>query len=110
MSLPAEGRRRVVIEQVTPGPVPAKCVVGDPFVVECDAFADGHDAITVVLRWRRAGSKAWSEAEMTPLDNDRFRGTFVPDALGGWEYSVTGWVDKYGSWRSALQRRIEVTE
>ncbi|HEX2227522.1 MAG TPA: maltotransferase domain-containing protein, partial [Candidatus Binatia bacterium] len=42
-----DGRKRVVIEAVTPeidhGRFPAKRTVGDKVVVEADVFADGHD-------------------------------------------------------------------
>ena len=46
-TLPREGRTRVVIEDVRPsvdgGRFAVKRVVGESVVVECDAFADGHD-------------------------------------------------------------------
>src|SRR5207247_10853784 len=45
----AEGRKRVVIEGVTPeiegGAYSVKRVVGEHVVVEADVFADGHDLV-----------------------------------------------------------------
>ena len=44
-----EGRKRVVIERVSPeidcGRFPIKRVAGETVVVEADVFADGHDQI-----------------------------------------------------------------
>src|SRR5688572_28320737 len=69
-----DGRVRAVIEGVEPdidaGKFPAKGVAGDRFIVECDAFADGHDQLRCLLLWRAAGQKKWQEVEMTPLPND----------------------------------------
>ncbi|MFP4624867.1 MAG: maltotransferase domain-containing protein, partial [Gemmatimonadota bacterium] len=57
---PASARRRVVIEAVEPevdgGRFPAKRTPGE-IRVECDAYTDGHDAISVVLLYRKAGRR-----------------------------------------------------
>jgi starch synthase (maltosyl-transferring) len=54
--LPDEGRRRVVIAQVLPeidgGRFPIKRTPGETVRVEADLFADGHDKIAAVLRFR----------------------------------------------------------
>ena len=51
--------RRVIVEGVTPqvdeGRYPAKRTVGETVVVEADVYADGHDEITALLLWRKAG-------------------------------------------------------
>ena len=52
-----EGRRRVVIEGVTPeidcGRFPIKRVVGDMVRVEANVFADGHDQVACrLLYWQ----------------------------------------------------------
>ena len=69
-----EGRRRVVIEGVTPeidaGRFPIKRTIDEDVVVEADIFADGHDALRAVLRYRREEDRAWSETPMEPLLND----------------------------------------
>ena len=53
---PTDGRRRAIVEGVVPqvdgGRFPIKRIVGDRVQVEADAFADGHDVVTVVLRYR----------------------------------------------------------
>jgi len=70
----AEGRRRVVIEGVTPcvdgGRFPAKRCAGDRVLVEADIFLDGHEKLRCVLMHRRRGDSAWTEVEMEALPND----------------------------------------
>src|SRR5439155_17568468 len=98
----AEGRRRVVIEGVRPevegGTYPIKRVRGEDVVVEADVFADGHDLLSAVLRYRREGED-WSESPMRLVGNDRWRGSFTVQEMGRYRYTVRGWVDRFGSWR-----------
>ena len=51
------------------------------------------------LQTRRAGEDTWCETPMRFVVNDRWRGRFVVDRLGGWEITVEGWVDSFGTWR-----------
>ncbi|MGH7477403.1 MAG: alpha-1,4-glucan--maltose-1-phosphate maltosyltransferase [Longimicrobiales bacterium] len=112
-SLPS-GRRRVVIEGVSPqvdgGRFPVKRTIGDEVVVEADAFTDGQDAISCVLRWRRAGAQTWHEVPMRELVNDRWRGSFRVDALGRYQYAVVGWVDAFKTWRRDMFKRVEAAQ
>jgi len=52
-----EGRVRVVVEAVKPeidgGRFPIKRVIGEEVVVEADIFADGHDALSALLLYRK---------------------------------------------------------
>ena len=106
-----EGRQRAVIESVSPqidnGRFAVKRVVGDLVEVEADCFTDGHDALGVVLQWRRGGESVWKETPMAPLGNDRWQGSFVVDSLGPYEYSVLAWVDHFLSWRHEFVRRTD---
>jgi starch synthase (maltosyl-transferring) len=81
-----EGRRRVLVENVSPeidaGRYPVKRVVGERVVVEADIFADGHDVVCAVLLFRQAGKTEWSETPLTPLGNDRWRGEFEVTRIG----------------------------
>src|SRR5688572_1347282 len=81
-----EGLRRVVISGVDPeidcGAYPAKGVRGDTFVVEADAFAEGHDRIRCILLYRTDRQRKWREVDMEELGNDRWRGSFVLEGLG----------------------------
>lgn len=108
------GRRRVVIENVSPeidaGRFPIKRTVGEQVVVEADVFADGHDALACILLYRQAHSEAWSLVAMTPLDNDRWRGSFPVTAVGVYRYTLQAWVDRFATWRRALRRRLEASQ
>jgi starch synthase (maltosyl-transferring) len=103
-------RRRVVIEGLSPeidaGRFPIKRTVGEKVVVEADIFADGHDALSAVLRYRRAGDR-WREAPMELVDNDRWRGSFPLSRLGCYHYTVRAWIDRFGSWRGNLQKKVQ---
>ncbi len=114
--MPAEhgadiGRRRVVIEELSPcvdgGRFAIKRIVGDEVQVESVAFADGHDAIACRLRYRKEGNELWSETPMQPLGHDRWRAAFRVAELGRYRYTVTGWADRFLSWRRDLTKRID---
>jgi starch synthase (maltosyl-transferring) len=105
------GRRRAVIEAVSPqvdaGRFPAKRIAGDIIAIEADIFADGHDALSAVARYRRRGGEKWTELPMTPLVNDRWRAEFTAPEPGMYEFTVIGWVDAFRTWRRDLLKRID---
>ncbi|HKI00371.1 MAG TPA: alpha-1,4-glucan--maltose-1-phosphate maltosyltransferase [Thermoanaerobaculia bacterium] len=105
------GKQRVVIEGVEPeidcGRFPVKRTVGEPVVVEADAFTDGHDALTCRLLWRAESQAEWRETAMEALPNDRWRAELTPTAQGRWLYTVTGWVDPFKTWRRDLKKRVD---
>ena len=107
----SEGRRRVIIEGITPqvdcGRFPAKRTVGDQVRVEADVFTDGHDAIAASLLARREGSKEWTEIPMKALVNDRWEAAFRVGELGQYGFKVQGWVDHFETWRRDLLKRIK---
>ncbi|HUI42457.1 MAG TPA: alpha-1,4-glucan--maltose-1-phosphate maltosyltransferase [Terriglobia bacterium] len=104
-------RSRVVIERMAPeidgGRFPIKRVEGDEVVVTADIFADGHDLLTAVLRYRRQGEAPWREVPMQEVGNDRWCGRFTVGAPGLYEYTLQAWVDHFKSWRRDLAKRIE---
>lgn len=104
-----EGRRRVVIENVSPeidcGRFAIKRVLGETVVVEADVFADGHDSVACrILYWQNQVEK--HAAPMKSVGNDRWRGEFSVSSLGRYRYSVEGWIDRFQSWRMGLQKRV----
>jgi starch synthase (maltosyl-transferring) len=106
-----EGRRRVVIENVRPeigaGRFAIKRVVGERVVVEADIFADGHDILSAVLKFRAKENPEWTETPMEFMDNDRWRGEFAVTQLGYYFYTIEAWVDQFKSWRVDLQKKLE---
>lgn len=103
---------RVAIEHVRPqvddGRFPIRRVQGETVTVSAFIHADGHDALTAVLRYRQKGGPLWQEAFMTL----RGQGTDVWDAdfalaeLGIYEYTVQAWVDEFGSLKRDLIKKI----
>jgi starch synthase (maltosyl-transferring) len=102
---------RIAIECVHPeigaGRFPIKRTVGEDVVVTADAFADGHDQLAVVLRYRFARLDAWHETPMQGLGNDRWRGQFTVTELGDYEYSVRAWIDRFATWRAELVAKMK---
>ncbi len=95
---PAEKQRpgRVVIENIRPeldgGRFPVKRVIGDAVIIEADIFADGHDSLRGVLRYRHDSEAGWKETPLKPLDNDRWQGSFCAERLGLYRYCFEAWV------------------
>jgi starch synthase (maltosyl-transferring) len=109
MTLPPDGRRRVVIDDVRPavegGRFPVKRVLGDTVVVEAAALADGHDQIACMLLHAHANAEAWLELPMRALGNDIWRAAFTVHELGIHRFTVSAWVDSFASWRHGFARR-----
>jgi starch synthase (maltosyl-transferring) len=103
-------RRRVVVEGIHPeidaGRFPIKRVPGETVIVEADVHADGHDRLAAALLYRRAGAPHWQEVRLEPLVNDRWRAQFVVAELGRYQYTVEGWIDRFGSWRHELSKKF----
>ncbi|HVC77945.1 MAG TPA: alpha-1,4-glucan--maltose-1-phosphate maltosyltransferase [Candidatus Micrarchaeaceae archaeon] len=106
----ADGRRRVAIEAVSPevgaGRFPAKRSLGEKVAIEADVFADGHDAVACVIRYRHQSESAWTEVPMVALGNDRWRAELIVGHLGRYVYTIEGWVDRFQTWRLQLTKRI----
>src|SRR5438552_9576757 len=90
---------RVVIRGVKPelecGRFPIKRVVGESVVIKADIFADGHDAIAAVVRYRHEDDEPWLEAPMDALQNDRWHVAFIVDKLGQYIYTLSAWIDPF---------------
>src|SRR5512143_4084520 len=88
----ADGRRRVVIEGVSPeidcGRFPIKRAVGETVTVEADVFADGQEAIVCRLLYRKAEALEWKEIPMHFEANDRWRGRFSVEEMGRYVYTL----------------------
>jgi starch synthase (maltosyl-transferring) len=130
----ARGRGRVVVERVWPeidsGRFPIKRTVGERVTVSADVFADGHDLLAGVVKYRHlpagrpsagpgprgpgsaisedgADPASWHEVPLAPLDNDRWEGSFTVTELGAYEYTVEAWIDRFGSWLKGLVAKAE---
>jgi starch synthase (maltosyl-transferring) len=95
----------VVIENVTPlvdgGRYPIKRTIGEDTVVEADIYKGGHDVVSAVLKWRKAGVARWHETPMIPIPGtmDRWRGAFSVFENATYEYTVEAWGDFFRTWQ-----------
>jgi starch synthase (maltosyl-transferring) len=106
-----DGRRRVVIEGVSPlvddGRFPAKRVVGDVVQIEADIFADGHDLLAAVMLYRHESQSEMTETPIVPLVNDRWRAEITVDRLGFYYFTFEGWIDHFATWHRDLRKRVD---
>src|SRR3981081_4753859 len=95
------------IEDVYPlidgGRFPVKRIVGEPIEVWADIYRDGHDVVSAALVWRRERDREWRREPMTHHSNDRWGGSFVPDAPGRYVYAIEAWTDEFATWRPGFE-------
>jgi starch synthase (maltosyl-transferring) len=112
--LPAGLRRRVAIERVEPdvdnGRFAVKRVVDDEVIVAADIVCDGHDELDCSLHVRHGDTGQWIAIPMTCVGNDRWEAAFIADRIGAWQFTITGRVDLFATWRRDLGRREEAGE
>src|SRR5512146_324778 len=102
----------LAIESVRPeldaGRFAPKRVVGDRIEVSADIFKDGHDLLAAHVRVRGPADAEWRTVPMTyDFNSDRWSADFVADAVGTWTFSVEAWTDRFATWRSELQKRVD---
>jgi starch synthase (maltosyl-transferring) len=107
---------RIVIQYPHPtvdgGRYAVKRCVGDTVHVSADIFRDGHDLLRAVVRARRRRPRTgnWRESPLrridAHMDGVRWAGEFEVDISGDWEYEIHAWVDRFGTWRDELQRKL----
>jgi starch synthase (maltosyl-transferring) len=107
----AGDRRRVVIENIKPevdcGRFPIKRAVGEKVVVMADLFADGHDALAASLLYKKHNDEKWREVPMRFVENDRWKGEFVVEEVGLYDYIIEGWIDYFKTWQRDFRKRRE---
>jgi starch synthase (maltosyl-transferring) len=106
-----EGRKRVAIENLKPeidgGRFPIKRVLGEEIVVSADIFADGHDAISTRLLYRKGREGTWNEVPMRFVENDRWQASFLVGDIGIYYYTVEGWIDHFKTWQRDLKKKLD---
>ena len=100
---------RVVVERLQPaaddGRFPIKRARGESVAVTADVFADGHEVLAGVVKYRR-GSE-WVELPLTHHDNDSWGASFTVSELGEYEFTVEAWIDQFGTWRRELTAKAD---
>ncbi len=103
-------QQRAIIESVWPeidgGRYAIKRTVDESVVVEAVVFADGHDALSCVLLYRKSTATRWSEVPMSFIGGDRWRAEFTVTDIGEYVYTVRAWIDRFKSWHRDLQKRV----
>ena len=114
LDAPETCRQRVAIDRIIPdvdgGRFAAKRIVNQPVTIAADIVCDGHDELECRLHVRPTGHDNWTSLPMTCLGNDRWQASFTPGRIGGWEYTVSGRVDHFASWRRDLALRAGAGE
>jgi len=107
----SESRRRVVVEKLRPeidgGRFPIKRIAGDVVRISVDAFADGHDLLAGVLKYRHGYSGSWTEIPLVSRGNDAWDASFCVTEPGTYEYTVEVWIDRFGSWLKELVAKTD---
>ncbi len=102
---------RIAIEAITPsvdaGRFALKRIVGKSIEVEADIFMEGHESIAASLLWRPVDQREWTSAPLTLIENDRWRGTFLPQRVGRHIYAVEAWFDHWAGICRAIAARHE---
>jgi starch synthase (maltosyl-transferring) len=80
--------------------------VGEEVEVRADIFADGHDLLAAVLRYRPVSEPSWQETRMAALLNDAWRGQFKVERLEAYEYTIEAWIDHFGSWQDEVRKKF----
>lgn len=100
---------RIVIESTMPviegGLFAVKAIIGQPVKVTSKVFADGHDKLSVLIRWRAADEEHWHSARMHELVNDSWEGEFTPTSVARYVFRLEAWIDQFASYRYELQKK-----
>jgi starch synthase (maltosyl-transferring) len=102
---------RIQIQDVHPqvdcGRYPVKRTVGDRVGVRARVFRDGHDVLGAAVRWKPRSASRWREAQLEPVGNDWWEGSFEVDACGRWVFRIQAWVDRIASWQVEIRRKSD---
>lgn len=107
---PAEGRKRVIIEDIHPqvdcGRYPVRRFLGDRVDISAAIFSDGHDHVAAQLLYKPEGETLWRSTRLTALPNDLWTASFTVDRLGAWSFTIQAWVDHFDTWCADLKKRL----
>jgi starch synthase (maltosyl-transferring) len=108
---PAEGRKRVIIEDIQPqidgGRYPVRRILGDRVDLSAAIFSDGHDHVAAQLLYRHESEPHWHTTSMMALPNDFWSASFTVNKLGTWIYTIQAWVDHFDTWTADLKKRLD---
>ena len=102
---------RIAIESTMPvidnGEFAVKAVVGQRVHVTSKVFADGHDKLAVLIRWRALRDESWHSVVMLDIGNNGWEGAFTVARQGRHEYCIEAWIDTFASFCYELRKKHE---
>ncbi|MQX37923.1 maltotransferase domain-containing protein [Roseospira navarrensis] len=104
--------RPIVIEQVRPaidhGRFAVKRREGDALQVGAAIFAEGHGALSAVLKLRKAGATDWREFPMVSVNHGLalWEGEAPLEDIGRFEYTIEAWRDLWTSWTDEVGKKV----
>jgi starch synthase (maltosyl-transferring) len=109
--VPAAAPPSLVVRGITPavegGRYAVKRLVGDELRVGADVFKDGHDTLAArILAWPPGERRPGTVPLAYEFDDDRWYGSFRLDRAGEWRFTVEGWIDRFATWRSELEKKV----
>ncbi len=106
-----QGQLRVNIENLTPqldgGRYCIKRIAGERVTLEADIFSDGHDEINARIAYKHAAADDWQYVAMEATENDHWKGSFVVEVMGFWDFRIQAWVDHAMTWQHDLKKRVK---
>ncbi len=95
------------IEDVYPliggGRFPVKRIAGERVEVWADIYRDGQGVTAAALIWRSELEREWRREPMRLHSDDRWVGSFTPDAPGRYVYAIEAWTDEFATWRHGFE-------
>ena len=67
----------------------------------------GDERMAGMLRYRPSGSRRWRYAPLHALADDRFAGSFLPDAPGLWQVQLDAWTNRWDGWRADISAKVQ---
>jgi starch synthase (maltosyl-transferring) len=100
---------RIVIDSTMPvidgGLFAVKAIIGQSVKVTSKVFADGHDKLSVLIRWRAADEEHWHSARMQEMVNDSWEGEFTPTSVARYVFRLEAWIDQFASYSYELRKK-----
>lgn len=109
MNLPA---KTLIIESIYPeiddGRYAIKREQGDTLEVYADIFRDGHGPVSAFLKYRHFREKKWEKVPMTLIGDHRWRGSFILEKVGRYEYTIEAFPEENKNLSTTYDRTLEV--
>lgn len=107
----------LIIENIQPiidgGKFPVKREVGDLMTVKATVFRDGHDTLTVFLKYKEKYDEGqWKETEMTQINQglDLWEGSFPLEKNTRYLYTIEAYTEIYTSWLKDTKKKFDAEE